>query len=375
MTRRTHSSAWSLAWIWVALTVYASLHPFTGWQPPPDWDAATLLRTLSLPVPRRALPFDVTANFLAYIPLGLLLAVGRLRHGERPWRAVLVAGALGSGLSYLMECLQHWLPMRYPSLYDWGTNSAGTVLGGLLAVAAHRLGLLDWWQRRREVWFLPEVTTGMSLLVSWPAALLFPPPLPLGLGQGLGRLAELLDDWLLDTPFAGWVPTPDTANLLAPGTEMLGVSLGALAPCFVAYTVVRQAHHRLVLLAGALLLGLSTTTLSTAMNFGPDHAWAWVTPPVLPGIGLAALTGIALAWAHRRLVAAVGLVALTTLVALVNQSGTDPYFAFSLQGWEQGRFIRFHGLAQWIGWFWPFAALLFLLVRVGERHPPPPVDP
>jgi hypothetical protein len=58
MTRRTHSSAWSLAWIWVALTVYASLHPFTGWQLPLEWDIATLLRALTLPVPRRALPFD-----------------------------------------------------------------------------------------------------------------------------------------------------------------------------------------------------------------------------------------------------------------------------------------------------------------------------
>ena len=26
----------------------------------------------------------------------------------------------------------------------------------------------------------------------------------------------------------------------------------------------------------------------------------------------------------------------------------------SLQAWEQGRFIRFHGLAQWVGWLWPY---------------------
>lgn len=126
-----------------------------------------------------------------------------------------------------------------------------------------------------------------------------------------------------------------------------------------------------MLLAGALLLGLSTTTLSTAMNFGPDHAFAWVSRPVLPGIALAAIVGTLLAWAPRRLVAALGLMGLTALVALVNQAGSDPYFASSLQGWEQGRFIRFHGLAQWIGWFWPFVALLFLLVRITDRHPLP----
>lgn len=365
------SSARSLAWIWIALTVYASLHPFTGWQWPPQWDLHTLAEGLRLPVPRRAIRFDVIANFLAYIPLGALLALARLRRGAALLPTLLLAVMAGALLSYTVECLQHWLPMRYPSMYDWLLNTGGTAVGALLAVLARTLGLLDWWQRRREVWFVPQVATGLSLMLSWPAALLFPPPLPLGLGRGLGQLADLMDEWLLDTPFEGWVPTPDPDSMLAPGSEMLGVALGALAPCFVAFTVVRQPHHRLVLLAGALLLGLSTTTLSTAMNFGPDHAFAWVSRAVLPGIALAAMVGIALAWAPRRMVASLGLVGLTALVALVNQAGSDPYFASSLQGWEQGRFIRFHGLAQWIGWFWPFIALLFLLARITDRRPLP----
>jgi hypothetical protein len=36
----------------------------------------------------------------------------------------------------------------------------------------------------------------------------------------------------------------------------------------------------------------------------------------------------------------------------------------SLQGWEQGRFVRFHGLAQWVGWLWPYAAMAWLLARM-----------
>jgi hypothetical protein len=59
---------------------------------------------------------------------------------------------------------------------------------------------------------------------------------------------------------------------------------------------------------------------------------------------------------------------MTTLIVLVNQIGADPYFALSLQGWEQGHFIRFHGLAQWVGWLWPWAALAFLLMRATERR-------
>ena len=48
--------------------------------------------------------------------------------------------------------------------------------------------------------------------------------------------------------------------------------------------------------------------------------------------------------------------ALSVNVALVAQAPSDPYYADSLQQWEQGRFIHFHGLAQWVGWLWPFAA-------------------
>jgi hypothetical protein len=62
--------------------------------------------------------------------------------------------------------------------------------------------------------------------------------------------------------------------------------------------------------------------------------------------------------------AALGLVVLALLVALVAQAPEDPYFAASLAGWEQGRLVRFHGMAQWVGWLWPYAAMAWLLARV-----------
>jgi hypothetical protein len=63
------------------------------------------------------------------------------------------------------------------------------------------------------------------------------------------------------------------------------------------------------------------------------------------------------------MVAALGLVTVTAAVTLVAQAPQDPYFAASLQLWEQGQFIRFHGMAQWVGWLWPYAALAWLLRR------------
>ena len=38
-----------------------------------------------------------------------------------------------------------------------------------------------------------------------------------------------------------------------------------------------------------------------------------------------------------------------------------------LQAWEQGRFIRFYGLGQWLGWLWPYAALMYVVLHVSRR--------
>ena len=43
-------------------------------------------------------------------------------------------------------------------------------------------------------------------------------------------------------------------------------------------------------------------------------------------------------------------------------------FAASLEEWEQGRFSRFHGLSQWLGWLWPYAAMTWLLGRLSSRE-------
>ena len=65
------------------------------------------------------------------------------------------------------------------------------------------------------------------------------------------------------------------------------------------------------------------------------------------------------------------LAALVLQLSLLNMASADAYFAMTLQTWEQGRFIRFHGLIQWLGWLWPYALLVYLvhrLSRVGPSH-------
>ena len=123
-----------------------------------------------------------------------------------------------------------------------------------------------------------------------------------------------------------------------------------------------------MLVVGAAIADLAITTLSTALNFGPDHAMAWLTATTLPAGAAAMLLAALCAGVPRRVAAALGLVAATGLLVLAAQAPTDPYFAQSLQAWEQGRFIRFHGVARWVGWLWPYALLVHLLRRVGARE-------
>jgi hypothetical protein len=57
-----------------------------------------------------------------------------------------------------------------------------------------------------------------------------------------------------------------------------------------------------------------------------------------------------------------------TSVLLGASAPADPYFAASLQLWEQGQFIRFHGMSQWVGWAWPYAAMGWLLSRLAAAR-------
>lgn len=362
------SSAVPLAWAWVALIVYASLYPFEGWRWPPGMAAWELPR---LPWPRYFIPFDIVSNLLAYAPLGLLITVARLRHGGGPGVALALAVLAGCALSGAMEITQHLLPLRVPSLLDGVLNAGGALLGALVAMALRGLGLLSHWQRARERWLDHGNGGALALLVLWPAALLFPTPVPLGVGQVGGVLRGALADALEGVPWAepaaAWLASAaPAAQVLTPLAEGATVLLGLLSPCLLAFAVARPGWRRAGLALGALGAAVVATTLSTVLNFGPDHAMAWRTPVTLGALAVALLALAAMLWMGPRLAGALALVALTGLVVLVHQAPTDPYFAQSLQGWEQGQFVRFHGLAQWVGWLWPYAAIAWLLGRLGR---------
>jgi VanZ family protein len=369
------TSAWPLSQAYMALIVYASLYPFGEWRAQGVAPWAFLASPLP---PKYWTGFDLAANVAGYLPLGFLLVLSFVRRGSYRFApagrgaAIVAATLLAALLSLAMEALQTYLPSRVASNLDFALNVGGALLGAVLAAALDLAGAIDRWSRFRVRWFVEESRGALVLLALWPFALLFPAAVPLGLGQVLERLESALAAWLMDTPFLEWLPVREVElQPLVPGVELLCVALGALIPCLLGYSIIRSPGRRALFALAAIAVGACVTALSAALSWGPSHAWAWLSLPVQLGFGAALVLAAALLPVPRRGCAALVLLALVLHLTLLNQAPASAYFSHTLQTWEQGRFIRFNGLAQWLGWLWPYAALLYVLVRVSRSEAPP----
>ncbi len=116
--------------------------------------------------------------------------------------------------------------------------------------------------------------------------------------------------------------------------------------------------------------GVGATGLSSALAYGPVHAWEWLTLP--RGLGVVAAV----------LLAACALPCAAPLGAVVPAAGADvatqpaessaakSVLCGHAAAWEQGRFVQFYGLGQWLGWLWPYALLVYVAVRLTRRSEP-----
>jgi VanZ family protein len=359
------TSAWPLAWVYAALIVYASLYPFDGWriQGIAPWSF------MWAPWPQYLTNFDVFSNVLGYAPMGFFFALAF--HRTRPLLpALTVATFMAAGLSWVMESLQFFLPLRVPSNLDWLLNVAGAWLGGGVAMVLTWAGLLARWSRFRAKWFIAEARGALVLLALWPIGLLFPAPVAFGLGQVYERLEEAIASWLQGTPWLEWLPLREVElQPMLQGAEVLCVLLGLLLPCLLAFSVVKTRQQRGVAMLVFLSLGLCASALSAALTYGPVHAWDWTSSEVRAGLVAAVFSSGAAAFVSRRACLVIALACLVLQLALLNNSATDAYFSVTLQTWEQGRFIRFHGLIQWIGWLWPYVVLAYLMQRLSTASP------
>ncbi len=285
--------------------------------------------------------FDLALNVLAYVPLGLLLALA-LHPRPRGLAMVLVAAAVAACISVPLEALQTFLPARVASNLDVLTNLAGAAVGASAGTALAP-SLIDGGRLQQALrqWFRPHCAALLLLAGLWPLAQVYPGPMLFGNGE--------LDRGIV-------------SSLLA--------TFGRALPAFDAGQF--AAAEALVTACGMLGAALATKAIAYGHEFGPERAFAWLTPGAVAGlaIGWLAVTAAA-AMASARAVAALATAALLLLVVAVNAVPPNPYHAHWLAAWQPGRLRDVAAASDWLAQAWPYALLAVLLWRPAAPRPVP----
>jgi len=350
--------------VYVVLLVYGSLSPWSGWRAL----GVNPFAFIGAPWPAYVTGFDLALNVLAYLPLGLLAALG-LHPRWRGWPAVLIATTLAAAVSVLIEALQNYLPARIPSNVDVLTNVAGAALGAAAGMSLAP-GLIDGGrlQQARQRWLRPRSAGLLLLAALWPLAQIHPGQMLFGNGE-LDR--QLVSTLLVRFDLA--LPAFDAGRFAA--AEALVTACGMLAAGAALGAATKPDAPRLRLLMLLLGAALAAKAVSYGHAFGPERAFAWLTPGAVAGlaVGWLALTAAA-AMAGARAAAALAVAALLLLLAAVNLVPPNPYHAQWVAAWQPGRLRDVAAASEWLAQAWPFALLAVLLWPLGRRSRPPQPD-
>lgn len=337
-----------LALAYIALIVYASLHPFSGWRD----SGLSPFAFLDAGWPHYWTSFDLTINTFAYLPLGFLLTLS-LRRLPGRWTGALVSLLFGAGLSFCLESVQTWLPSRVPSNLDLASNILGTLIGTLLA----------YWHGERTFQQIiaiqhnllapfPQAELGLVLIGLWLLTQLSPETVLFGTGD-LRQLLEIAPA----VPYAAPSFFAIETGIIACHTVAIGL---------IAVTLLATKYSSVLVLGIFFAFALTIRTLAAAILVDPLHAFSWLTPGaglgLMIGGGVLALLFLLPASLH---IALAGL-ALMAGTVLVNLAPPNPYSAIALAAWRQGHLLNFNGLTRLTASFWPFLALPYLTL-LGRR--------
>lgn len=331
---------------YLLLIVYATLHPLNEWH-----DAGVRpFAFLDAFWPRYYTRFDLIANFLAYVPLGVL-AVAALYPRVRGAAAGLLAALLGVALSLSLEALQNYLPSRIPSALDVACNSVGAACGALISMycTPRMIGSGTLFRLRHAVFAGGHtVDVGLVLLAAWLLSLLRPESLLFGNGD-LRFLFDAMPARLYDAAtFVRVEALVTAANIVA---------VGLLLSLLVQEGGPKRRVFVLLLLSACLVRIVAFMVL-----FEGRHALAWLTPGAQSGLIIGVPLALACLALRRGTAIAICGLLLMTATALVNLAPDNPYLIIAHQSWYQGHFLNFNGLTRVVSTVWPFAALAYLLM-------------
>jgi len=330
---------------YVLMIAYASLSPFAGWQA----SVSAFVEVLASPPGHAYTAFDAAANWLAYLPLGMLLALN-LGTRYKPVHSVLFATLAALLLSMVMEYLQMYLPRRISSNMDLLSNSTGALIGALLAVSiASWTRLFGWLLHWRSRLFHhgKEMDFGLALLVLWMFGQINP-SLPMLGNVFISEVARQPFVALPPAPFDIWESVAVMLNLLMLGTLLL--------------TLLRAPRN----VVTALLLVLSIVALAKFVAAALLlKSWAlllWINGEAVLGMLIGMLLLSALLWPPRAAMISLGAAIAAGYFVIVNflLGDSTPASAASIYHWHYGHLLNYNGLAQTISLLYPLLLLWHL---------------
>ena len=328
--------------------VYGSLSPFSGWR----GQGLDFVEVLRAPFLLTYTSFDAVINLLSYLPFGLLVGLmSRTRFSALV--SVIFSLCLGVLLSTSMEYLQMYLPMRVSSNLDLLINSAGTLIGALLAVS-----IISW------TWFLSRLTRwhndlfrhgkemgfGLALLALWMFGQINP-SLPMLGNVFISGVSPRPFVMLPHAPFNGWESSVVTLNLLMLGTLML--------------TLLRASRNIIMALLAILGLVALAKFITAALLLKSWALLLWINSEAVLGMLLGILLSLAALRLPRSAAIGFGTTAALCNFAIVNFVFDDntPSAAMSIYHWHYGHLLNYNGLAQTITLIFPLL-LIFHLWRI-----------
>ncbi|XZG70216.1 VanZ family protein [Chitinibacteraceae bacterium HSL-7] len=335
---------------YLPLVVLLSLYPFGDWR----YTGEPVLAFLTYPLPFYFTLFDNLANVLAYVPVGLGIALqSRVR-----WRGWLAGGVLGVLLSISVEFIQQFLPGRIASNLDVLTNGTGAFIGATLGVLLARRRWRRYWRRWRQRVLVDGARAewGVAWVLLW-LITQCDPSVPL-----FGVVVEAV---ALPQPFVAPVAN---ARLFLDVLESTGVALNIAGIGLLVSVLVRQPR----MLAPAMMLvigaGVTLKLLFAGLLLKPEAFFNWISPNVLIGAGSGALLLIPAARLVRRARAVLGLLLLLGAVSLAWLWPLTPQLPALLElfRWRYGHLQHFSSMASVVGDLWPYGAITLLATFVAR---------
>jgi len=339
------------AWLTIGYTVfivYGSLSPFSGWRE----QGLDFIEVLRAPFQLTYTAFDAAINLLSYLPFGLLVGLA-LRERFGALMGVMLSVCAGMALSASMEYLQMYLPTRTSSNLDLLANSAGSLIGALLAVS-----MVSWtWlfsrlTRWRNDLFLHghQMDFGLALLALWMFGQINP-SLPMLGNVFISEVARQPFVTLPPAPFNGWESSAVTLNLLMLGALML--------------TLLRNPRNIFTMLLVILSVVALAKFITAALLLKSWALLLWINSEAVLGMLLGILLLLAASRLPRTATFGFGAAVAICYFAIVNFIFDDntPSAAMSIYHWHYGHLLNYNGLAQTITLVFPLL-LLFQLWRI-----------